>query len=125
MRKLLLFCLLVVSISAFGQSLKKKYYGSYAGTIPAYTIDLGTGVVPVQETAITIRLMEGRFVQTIGTTVQEGSWAVSGGDSDVLALVFSPDNSLVRERITFYRKQKRLVREGIYPQPRAELLKQK
>jgi len=124
MKKILLICFVVLSISGFGQSLKKKYLGVYKGEIAGYALDLGSDVVDVKPAVIIIDIESAAMTQTIGNVVQKGTWTMEDSGDDRILISFHPENSLVEERIVLYKKGKRMIREGIYPQPEALLLKQ-
>ena len=123
MKNVLLIGFLLLSSSGFGQSLKKKQFGVYEGIIPAYVLDLGEGVINVKPETIRIEITAASITQTIGTAVQSGTWEVLDGDQDMTVLLFHPEDSLVTEHITVYKKGKKITRDGIYPQPQVELKK--
>lgn len=123
MKQLLLLLFLAISLFGSGQTLKKKYFGTYEGTIPGYSMDIGADVVDVKPVMIIIELNGPTLVQSIGKTVQRGTYTVNSSERGTFTLLFTPENSLVTETITLYTKGKRLVRNGVYPQPAAELKK--
>jgi len=124
MKNWLVFCFLLIGCSTFGQHLKKKLYGTYTGTIPAYTLDIGSDVVEVLATTITIDLSEERVTQQLGKTVQQGTWEIVHSDKQVIVLSVRLEGQLTEEVLTLYKKTKTINREGIFPQPTSELTKQ-
>lgn len=123
MKNWLVFCFLLISCSVFSQHLKKKLYGIYTGTIPAYTLDIGSDVIDVNATTITIDLSEERITQQLGNTLQQGTWEIVTSDKLVIVLSVRLEGQLTEELLTLYKKTKTIRREGIFPQPTTELTK--
>jgi hypothetical protein len=120
MRKLLLYLSFCISFSAWAQkpiTLKKKFYGSYEGEIPAYTLDVGTDNVDVAAVAIKINL-EGDSVHiTVGQNALHGVYHVLFEGKNYFVLDCRMDGQLAGERIVVYNRGKRISRDGLYPQP--------
>ncbi|MEN9400309.1 MAG: hypothetical protein RL632_1412 [Bacteroidota bacterium] len=120
MRKLLLYLSFCISFSALAQkpiTLKKKFYGSYEGEIPAYTLDVGTDNVDVAAVAIKIKL-EGDSVHiTVGQNALHGVYHVLFEGKNYFVLDCRMDGQLAGERIVVYNRGKRISRDGLYPQP--------
>lgn len=120
MRKLLLYLSFCISFSALAQKpimLKKKFYGSYEGEIPAYTLDVGTDNVDVAAVAIKIKL-EGDSVHiTVGQNALHGVYHVLFEGKNYFVLDCRMDGQLAGERIVVYNRGKRISRDGLYPQP--------
>ena len=123
MKNWLVFCFLLISCTVVGQHLKKKLYGIYTGTIPAYTLDIGADVIDVNATTITIDLSEERVTQQLGNTLQQGTWEIVTSDKLVIVLSVRLEGQLTEELLTLYKKTKTIRREGIFPQPTTELTK--
>jgi hypothetical protein len=126
--KSLLILLLTLSISngLSAQVLKKKYFGSYAGTLPGYKIDLGTDVVSVNPAEIKISISsDGALTQQIGDELKKGMWTffIEGEKYFVLDVLF--EGQLIKERVIIYKRGHAIGREGIFPQPTAILKKTK
>jgi hypothetical protein len=120
MRKLLLYLSICISFSALAQkpiTLKKKFYGSYEGEIPAYKLDVGTDNVDVAAVAIKIKL-EGDSVHiTVGQNALHGVYHVLFEGKNYFVLDCRMDGQLAGERIVVYNRGKRISRDGLYPQP--------
>jgi ribosomal protein L21E len=98
-------------------TLKKKFYGSYEGEIPAYTLDVGTDNVDVAAVAIKIKL-EGDSVHiTVGQNALHGVYHVLFEGKNYFVLDCRMDGQLAGERIVVYNRGKRISRDGLYPQP--------
>jgi len=124
MKNWLVMCFLLIGCStSFGQHLKKKLYGVYTGTIPGYTLDIGSDVIEVSSTSITIDLSEERVTQQLGNTLQQGTWEIVSSDKQVVVLSVRLEGQLTEELLTLYKKTKTISREGIFPQPTTELTK--
>jgi hypothetical protein len=120
MRKHLLYLSFIISFSASSQkpiTLKKKFYGSYEGEIPAYKLDVGTDNVDVAAVAIKIKL-EGDSVHiTVGQNALHGVYHVLFEGKNYFVLDCRMDGQLAGERIVVYNRGKRISRDGLYPQP--------
>lgn len=126
--KSLLILLLTLSISngLSAQVLKKKYFGSYTGTLPGYKMDLGTDVVSVNPAEIKISISsDGALTQQIGDELKNGTWTffIEGEKYFVLDVLF--EGQLIKERVIIYKRGHAIGREGIFPQPTAILKKTK
>ena len=119
----LLFFLFIIS-TGHAQNLRKKYLGVYEGTIPAYTLDLGSDVVPVAEASIRIELSATSIVQIIGSNTQTGTWRIVSESKEGYIISFRLEGQLIEEQLTLIKKGKKILRQGIYPQPDATLVKQ-
>ena len=122
MKRALLICFILISGLSFGQ-LKKKYYGTYRGTVPSYTIDIGSDVVPVASSEIVIQLTAENVTQQLGNVSRKGSWTVSESDKTHITLNLRLEGQLAEERLLIDKKTKKIVRLGIFPQPDALLEK--
>lgn len=123
MKHILLFALLILAFTTFGQDLRKKFYGTYEGVIPTYNLDIGGQVVEVKSVRIKIELNEGEITQDIGNTSKKGTWKIIYEGKNYFILSAALEGQTVEERIVVYKKGHKLSREGIYPQPAAELNK--
>lgn len=122
MKNLLLLSFLLLACTGFGQHIKKKLLGTYEGAIPAYTMDVGQGVVEVFQTTIIIELTENGVVQQLGNMKRKGTWKITETDKQYYILVLQLDGQLAEERIILYKKGHTMKREGIFPQPDATLI---
>lgn len=123
MKNWLIICCLLASCGTFGQSIKKKLYGTYEGTIPSYKVEMGTGVVDVNATAIRIQLLDHSVVQQLGNSTQTGTWKVEDNEKAYYVIIVHLQGQLTEERIILYKKTKTMTREGIFPQPDCELIR--
>lgn len=123
MKALLLILLVFTAASSYGQNLKKKYLGTYSGTIPPYTMDAGGEVVEVKSAAVMFVIEEDKAVQTIDGISQTGRWQLMASKDDYYEIGFLPQNSSVIQKYYLFRKGKKMQRNGLYPQPDCELKK--
>lgn len=120
MRKLLLYLSICISFSALAQkpiTLKKKFYGSYEGEIPAYQLDVGTDNVDVEAVAIKIKLDGDSVHITVGQNALHGVYHVLFEGKNYFVLDCRMVGQLAGERIVVYNRGKRISRDGLYPQP--------
>ncbi len=126
MRKLLIIALLMLPLLVSAQkkvNLKKKYFGTYKGTIPAYKMDTGEEVVNVSSSAIYIEIKKDDITLAIGNNTLHGTYKVLFMAKTYYLLDVNIDGQLASERILVYKRGKKLSRDGMYPQPVAELKK--
>jgi hypothetical protein len=124
MRALILIFILVFASSANGQKdleLKRKYFGKYKGIIPAYSVDNGTTIVNVSETAIYIDLFSDYVSIKVGNNAMKGSYTVMFEAKDYFLVDARIEGQLATERLLVYKSGKRIGRDGMYPQPVCEL----
>lgn len=124
--KFLLTLLLFVPLLSFGQiKLKKKYCGSFSGTIPAYTMEIGTEVVGIDSTSIKIELnVDGNVKYTIGNIIYTGKYSVNFISDAFIFVSANLSNQKSEEHLKIFLKDKHIEREGIFPQPTAYLKKE-
>lgn len=128
MRKMLVLILLVTPLIGFSQkkvNLKKKYFGQYKGTIPAYNIDAGEEILRVSESLIFINLAKDEISVTVGNNKLYGTYKVMFAAKTYYLLDAKIDGQLATERIMVYKRGKKIARDGMYPQPVCELKKYK
>lgn len=126
MRVYILILFAVLPLVSMGQkeiTLRKKYLGAYKGTIPAYKMDTGDEVVEVSSAAIAINLTPEDVTISIGNNSLHGKYTVMFEAKDYYLLDVVVDGQLANERIMVYKHGKHLSRDGMYPQPVAELNK--
>jgi hypothetical protein len=124
MKNWLIICFLFVASTGFGQHLKKKFYGTYTGVIPAYKLDIGSDVVDVASASITIVLSADGVVQQLGNSTKNGTWKIISTEKNYFILSLRLEGQLAEEQVVLDKKSKTMVREGIFPQPDAELAKE-
>lgn len=126
MKVFLAILLIATPLFSLGQKeikLKKKYLGAYKGEIPAYKMDIGEEVIEVGQTAIQVNLEADQITLSIGNNVLTGSYQVMFEAKSYYLLDIDINNQLANERIMVYKRGKKIARDGMYPQPLAELSK--
>lgn len=119
--KLALFLLLLVPAAGFSQSLKKKYLGTYSGTIESYRMGIGEDVLSVEPATVEVTITPDSLVQSIGGISTSGTYVLRESKKEYFVLEFRPKDQLILVEYRIYRKGKKILRKGIYPQPDAEL----
>lgn len=118
MRWSLLLLFLASSPILFSQEIKKKYLGSYSGELSSYALEVGSEVFEVQAAAIEIRLdPDGIVVEKIAGKEQKGTYSFLKEDKYTVSLEVKLTSQFIPESYVLYKKEKRLERKGIYPQP--------
>ncbi|MDX2362220.1 MAG: hypothetical protein QNK23_15545 [Crocinitomicaceae bacterium] len=105
--------------------MKKKYFGTYMGTIPAYKMDTGDEVVEISSSTIYVQINKEDIVINIGKNELHGTYMVMFAAKTYYLLDINIDDQLANERILVYKRGRRLSRDGMYPQPVTELKKYK
>lgn len=106
------------------QTLKKKFCGEFIGEIPSYTMDFDGKSVPVKATSLRLILdSEGNCEFIINGKASTGIYHVIQEDNVSFTINASFDKDQAGEEWVIYKKDKRLVRKGVYPQPNAYLTK--
>lgn len=126
-QRLAFFILLFLPLFSTGQKLveevKKKYFGTYSGEIPSYSLDTGNDLVKVQSTDLKIQLDANYVILDLGKEHFTGTYSVLFMGVDYYVLDVKLEGQLQSERLVVHTKSKTMTREGIYPQPNAELKK--
>lgn len=118
MRFCLLFLIFISSFTGLSQEIKKKYLGVYTGEIPSYALELGEEVFQVQTAAIEVQLSaEGVIVEKIASKEIKGTYQFIKEDKNAIYFEAKLDGQFIPESYMLYKKDKRLERKGIYPQP--------
>ncbi len=118
MRFCLLALILIGSFHGISQEIKKKYLGTYSGEIPSYALELGEEVFQVQTAAIEIQLnAEGVLIEKIAAKELKGTYRFLKEDKNAIYFEAKLDGQFIPESYILYKKDKRLERKGIYPQP--------
>jgi hypothetical protein len=98
--------------------LKKKNLGVYQGEIPAYVLGLGEEVFQVEKAVIQIELQaDGTLFEKIDSKETKGSFLILKEDKNAVYLEVKLNGQYIPENYVLYKKDKRLERKGIYPQP--------
>lgn len=126
MRTLVFTLFIIISWSSFAQDeieLKRRYLGSYKGTIPSYTVESELKEVEVASSPILIHIEKEGITVTIGSRTIQGTYKVMFKADKYYLLDATMEGELVNEKILVYRRGKKLSRDGMYPQPVTELKK--
>ena len=124
---LLVISLLVAGVS-FGQKeikLKKKYRGTYEGTIPGYSIQSNSELHFVSDASIEVVIGENEVQVKVGNNKMIGTYEIMFKAEKYYLLDVDIEGQLANERIMVYKKGKKLSRDGMFPQPIASLTKVK
>jgi len=106
--------------------VKKSYFGKYVGTIAGYEMSAGASErIQIGISAIEIQLSGKEIVVVIGTKTNKGTWTLVSENKTNFVIEGKMDQSSATERILIYKKGKKIVREGIRPQPDVMLRKKK
>lgn len=118
MRFLLPVWLLLISLPVHSQVLKKKNLGVYQGEIPSYALELGEEVFQVDKASLQIKLQaDGTVLEIIDSKEVKGTYLILKEDKNAIYLEVKLDGQFIPENYVLYKKDKRLERKGIYPQP--------
>lgn len=124
MQKLIFIFALALPLMSFGQKevdLKRKYMKSYSGIIPSYSMDVGDNIVEVTATPISIQIDKDSVFFEIGQNKFQGTYTVMFEANKYYLLNAIIDGQLANERIMVHKRGKTISRDGLYPQPMAEL----
>ena len=128
MGKFVIFIVLLLPVFAFGQKkidLKRKYFGAYEGVIPSYRMESSEDLMFVSEAPIRVAIEKSTVHVKIGEYQASGTYKVLFAAKKYYLLDVTIDGQFATERIMVYKRGKKLSRDGMYPQPVAELKKVK
>jgi predicted secreted protein len=126
--KWIIVLLLILPLGASAQKkikLKRKYLAKYEGVIPAYSMGSALEVVDVDEVPITVTIGKGFIYTTIGDRKLQGTYVVMFEAETYYLLDATMQGQMANERILVYKRGKRISRDGMYPQPVADLKKKR
>lgn len=115
---------LLVSVTLNAQKIRRKKFGEYSGTIAPFELVIDTVAVKVAGAPIVIRIEKelNLFSQTIGNSQLTGTWAITKKTTAIIYLqVTFPGN--IFEQYELHLSDKKMVRNGMYPQPNTQLMK--
>lgn len=124
MQKLIFIFAFVLPVLSFGQkeiNLKRKYMKSYSGIVPSYSMDVGDNIVEVTATPISIEIEKDSVFFKIGQNKFQGTYTVMFEANKYYLLNAVIDGQLANERIMVHKRGRTISRDGLYPQPMAEL----
>jgi hypothetical protein len=105
--------------------LKRKYMAKYVGVIPAYSMGSALEIVDVDETPITVTIGKEFIYTTIGERKLQGTYTIMFEADTYYLLDATMTGQLANERILVYKRGKKISRDGMYPQPLADLKKKR
>ncbi len=105
--------------------LKRKYIAKYVGVIPSYSMGSSLEIVDVDETPITITIGKEFIYTTIGSRKLQGTYVILFEADTYYLLDATMTGQLANERIIVYKRGKKISRDGMYPQPLADLKKKR
>lgn len=105
--------------------LKKKFLGSYSGTIASYKLDTGEDLVDIEREKITVDIELDSIHFKIGRNTLNGTYTVLFEAKKYYVLDCIIPGRLAGERVVIYKAGKKISRDGLYPQPSAMLTKDK
>lgn len=126
MKKLIVFLFFILPIVALSQNpikFKRKYLGNYKGEIPGYIYVDGGQEIEVRSTPIRIEFSKDSVFVNIGNHATKGVYSILFAAKSYYLVECFIDGQLMKEKILVYKRGRKLSRDGIYPQPVAELKK--
>lgn len=115
---------LLVSVTLNAQKIRRKNFGEYSGTIAPFELVIDTVSVIVAGAPIVVHFEKELhfFSQTIGDSQLTGTWEITKKTTAIIYLkVTFPGN--IFEQYELYLTDKKMVRNGMYPQPNTQLMK--
>lgn len=128
MHKVAIILMLLIPLGSLSQKevkLKKKFISHYKGTIPPYEMDTGEKTIQVSSTPIYVEITKDSLFVNIGNNVLRGTYYIMFQAKTYYLLEAKIDGQLATERIMVYKRGKHISRDGMYPQPIAELKRYK
>lgn len=119
----LLILFLSIYFASFTQ-LKKAAYGIYEGKIESYAIGELNEQIEIDASQMEIHLFKDYIFLFVGDQKYVGNWKVLL-ETKVYYLVEASTNSMAPERLMVYKKERKILREGISPQPNVVLNKKR
>lgn len=97
----------------------------YVGVVPAYSMGSVLEIVDVDETPITVTIGKEFIYTTIGERKLQGTYTIMFEADTYYLLDATMTGQLANERILIYKRGKKISRDGMYPQPLADLKKKR
>ncbi len=120
--KFILFLIFVGFNSISISQMKRSCFGTYIGKIEGYSLGKSNELIQIDPTAIKIQILKGAIFVFIDDQTYEGTWQVLL-ETKKYYLVEASTNSKAPERLMVYKKERKILREGISPQPNVTLKK--
>ena len=106
------------NFSAQTVRLKRKYLKEYKGEMPKYSALIGKEMLEVSSAKIVIKLDKDSVFLSIGESDYKSVYTASKStNTDEIILIMERDNTKIEERFILNKKNKTIVRKGIFPQP--------
>lgn len=121
-RKILFAFFIFSFTSVHHAQMKRRNYGTYSGEIGKYSVGKHPDQIYVQPTNIEIQILKDQIFVFVGNQKYEGTWNVLL-ETKVYYLVEAKTNGNAPERLMVYKRERKILREGISPQPNAMLKK--
>jgi len=128
MRKFAIILMILIPLGSFSQKeakLKKKFFSHYKGIIPPYQMDIGDSTIQVSSASIYVEITKDSLFVNIGNNKLRGTYYVMFAAKTYYLLEANIDGQLATERIMVYKRGRHISRDGMYPQPVAELKRYK
>ncbi len=126
MKHWMLFYFLFASLAVVAQKpLKKKLLGEYVGQIAAYKLNVGSQLIDVASTEISVKLRKTDLDFTIGRNEMTVPYTWEKKDKTTFIVTFNRSVDESPETLLLYKKTKSMKRLGLFPQPDAILNKKK
>lgn len=120
--KILLFSLLFISSQGVFGQMKRSAYGKFYGTIPSYELSSGKESFITAASNISVQISKTQIFINIGQQHYKGTWRLLM-QTKAYYLIEAITESPAPERILIYKKGKKMLREGVSPQPDVMLTK--
>lgn len=112
------FTFLTNDVSAQTVRLKRKYLKEYQGEMPTYNALIGKEMIEVTPARMTIKLFKDSLFLFIGNSEYKSVYSASKHtNTDEIILLMERDNMGIEERFILNKKNKTIVRKGVFPQP--------
>jgi hypothetical protein len=106
------------NVSAQTVRLKRKYLKEYQGEMPKYSALIGKEMLEVSPVKMVIKLDKESLFLSIGNSDYTGVYTASKAtNKEEVILIMERDNTKIAERFILNKKNKTIVRKGIFPQP--------
>lgn len=114
--------LVIVTLNA--QEIRRKNFGEYSGTIAPFELVIDTVAVKVAGAPIAIRFERELhlFSQKIGDSQLTGTWVIIKKTPAIIYLQVTFPGNII-EQYELHLSNKKMVRNGMYPQPNTQLMK--
>lgn len=108
----------------FSQSLKKKYTGVYQGEMKSYVLHIDDQLIQIDAAPIVFNLgLQGECEEQIGDYARNASYVLVQEDKTTIQLEVRIAGQLIAEQYLLYKKEKKILRKGLFPQPEVVLKK--